>query len=399
MEITYKITEISKNAIEEFPWIKSNFTLGELGSRDDREITRLLENTHYSHITKTLEQIDKYGSQSGEIGELILVCNDNLGFSRLLAELSLFIHLHDKLRSNVTTIRRVQKQKSPDLSVKFDDNEYLIEVYSPMDYYGYQTFSRLLTSCIKNLVIDTGFNISIVSDAQRSGYTYDFPQFRDVYDWLDQFGKNFIKWLKAAKVGDAYNADSPAGSVKLKIQVKSMEENPEIRSISWIEATRSTDTILYFRIDDPANFAETQWGIKIKDKLQQQQAGEPRDKVMRILAINFALAETSDLSFLNDLEYHSNFDKYIKFLASDINPYPPYDVVLPCELRFECGFAKPINLSSLSYNSIENSLSKICMNTPIKEIRVTRGEQVKAFWEFDKRYSKSEEESTETPNI
>lgn len=395
MRIEYKVTEISKKSIEKFPWIKSNFRLGELGSRDDREITRLLENIHYPHIMKTLEQIDKYGKQSGEIGESILLCNDTLVLPRLLAELSLFIHLYNKLESNVNAIRRVKHQKSPDISVKFDDYEYFIEVYSPMDYYGYQVFSRLLTSCLKNLPIDIGFKIFIDSETENFGYTYDFPQFRDIYNWLERFRNSFLKWIKTAKVGDTYITNSPATSVKLKIRVNSIEENPEIRSISFGQATRSTDTILYFRIDDPAKFAETEWGIKIKDKLQKQQAGEPRDKVIRILAINFNLVEASDLSFLMNSEYQANLDKHIKHLASDIKPYPPYDVVLPCVLSFECGFAKPINLSRYSEKFIDDALAKIYLNIPIKKIQEAPEEQVKALWASILNEAEKKEEHTE----
>ncbi|MFA4839671.1 MAG: hypothetical protein WC703_09370 [Candidatus Neomarinimicrobiota bacterium] len=348
MEINYKITDISKRAIGNFPWIKSNFTLGELGSCDNREITRLLENSHYPHINRTLEQIDKYGSLSNEIGESLLVCNDSFVLSRSLAELSLFAYLYDNLKSKVTPIRRVQNQKSPDISVKLDDSEYLIEVFSPTDYYGYQVFSRLLISCLKNLDIGIGFKISIDSKAQNFGYTSDFPKYKDVYEWIEQFRVGFIKWIMTAKEGDICNVDSPTDSLKLEVKVESIDQNPKIRSISWNQATRSTDTICFFRINEPVKFANSQMGPKIKDKLQKQQAGEPRDRVLRILAINFGLADTSDLSFLNNSKYHANFDEHIKYLSSDIKPYPPYDVVLACELSYKCGFAKPVNLTSLS---------------------------------------------------
>jgi hypothetical protein len=368
MEITYKITEESKKNIGKFLWIKSHFFLGEVGSSDKREITRLLENAHYPDIMKTLKQIDKYGSQSREIGETILDCKDRMGLSQLLAELSLFSHLYEKLGTEVTPIKRIQKRNknSPDISVRVNDYNALIEIYSPIDYHGYQTFLSLLLSCIKNMAINIGFNISIESAAENRWYTYDFPQFRNVHTWLDQFSENFLKWLKTAKAGDSYDTNSPAGSVKLKIQLTSIEKNPENRSIFWSEATKSTDTRLFFEIDEPADFAESQWGIKIKDKLQKGQAGEPCDKAIRILAINFGLADTSDLSFLNESKYHANLDRYIKFLVSDIKPYPPYDVVLPCDLGFECGFAKPINLSSINKTFIDEFLATINLNKSIK---------------------------------
>jgi hypothetical protein len=161
----YKITEISKRAIENYPWIKANFILGDKSTRDDREITRLLENTHYPNISETLKLIDKYGRESGEISRSILSCKDNLGLSRLLAELSLFVHLYNLSGTKVTQINRIPNEKTPDFSVVVNDYKCLIEVYSPMDYYGYQTFKRLFTNCIKNLPVDKGFEICIESDS------------------------------------------------------------------------------------------------------------------------------------------------------------------------------------------------------------------------------------------
>jgi len=379
MQINYKITEISKTVIEQFPWIKSRLSLGEIGTRDSRELIRLLENIHYPHIKKTLKQIDKYGKDSGEIGESILACNDPFVLSRLLAELNLFVHLYDNLGSKVTPVRRVPNQKTPDLSIIIDDYEILIEIFSPMDFYGYQIFTQLLTSCIKNLDIDFGFDISVSLKSYNFVYTCDFPQFRDIYNWLDQFKINFRDWLEKAKPEDIYYIDSPASSAKLKIQLKSIYENPEIRSVYLSEATRSTDTTLFFRIGNPGQFAMTQWGIKIKDKLQKQQAGPPRPKAIRILSINFSLSDTSDLSFLNNPGYFSNFENDIKYLAEDISPYPPYDVVIACELGFECGFSKPVNLSSYNDEFINMILSKIYLNKPIRKIKVATEEQVNEF--------------------
>lgn len=378
MEITYKITEIGVNTLEKFTWLRSNYTLGELGTRDNREITRLLENPH-DHI-KILEQIDKYGSISEEIGETILTCNDYMVFLRLLKELTLFIHLYEKLGSKVIPIRRIKNQKTPDLLVRINDLEALIEIYSPMDYYGYQIFSRSLTRCVKNLPIDIGFIISIDSESKNRVYTFDFPEFREVYDWFDQFKEKLIKWLNIAKIGDSLEVDSPAVSAKLKIYLISIEDDSGIRRIKWGEAARSTDTRHYFEINDPTKFAKTEWGIKIKEKLKIQQAGEPREKVIRILAINFTFADTLDICFFNESKYYSNLKEDIKYLASNIKPYPPYDIVLPCKLGFECGFVKPINLSKLSNSFIKKLLSTIYLDTPIKEIPVVSEEEARAIW-------------------
>ena len=380
MKITYEITKIALETLENLPWLKANYALGEAGTRDDRVITRLLKNPHYPPIMKNLERIDVYGGLSGEVGETLLVCNDNMSFSRTLAELNLFIHLYERLGSQVIPIRRIPNQKTPDISVISKNFEALIEIYSRMDDYAHRIFSRLLAASIKNASLPFGFDIVIDTVAENLYYSYDFPEFRKVYEWLDRFICDFSSWLQNATAGDTLIENSPAGSVKLSIHINAIKEDPEYRAITFGEATRSNDTLLYFRIDDPRKFAGTDWGIRIKEKLQRQQAGKPRDNTFRILAINFALADTADKSFLNELEYHENFKEDIKYLASDMRSYPPYDVVLPCELGFECGFAKPINLSNFDDSFVEDFLSKIYLDAPIKSIPIASNQEVEAFW-------------------
>ena len=66
-------------------------------------------------------------------------------------------------------------------------------------------------------------------------------------------------------------------------------KDKNVRSVVPNETTRSNDTKSYFEKDDPKCFAKTQWGVKLKDKLQRMQAGEKRDSLLRILAINFLI--------------------------------------------------------------------------------------------------------------
>ena len=169
---------------------------------------------------------------------------------------------------------------------------------------------------------------------------------------------------------------TPKKSIKLVTTFKEKYKDPEIRSVIFEESTRSNDTKLFFEIADPKEFSQTQWGPKIRDKLQKQQAGDKRDKLIRILAINFSYSDTSDISFFNSKKYYDNLEKDIKFLASDMIPYPPFDIVLPCELGFECGFIKPINLSDLSDSFVDSFFSEIHLNKPIKSISQASDKEV-----------------------
>ncbi len=376
MRINYKITKAGLETLAKYSWLKSEYPIGTAGEVDEREITRLLENSHYAHIQRTLEQINKYGALSGEIGEIILSCNDPLNFSRCLAELSLFSYLYDNLKSKVVPIRRIQNQKSPDISINFKDIKILLEIYTPMDSYGYQVFSRLLTSSIINLQLQKGFNIDIDSKAENLHYTGEFPEFKEVYKWLDNFTIEFSRWLDNAKNGNVFSIESPSATVHLILHIKEIHTNPEIRIISWGEATRSTDTRLYFDIDNPSDFSKTDMGIKILDKLKKQQAGESQKQVYRILLINFSLTDTPDLSFLNEIKYQNRFIENIKFLVSEIKPYPPYDIVIPCELGFDCGFGKHVNLSSYTDPFINELIERTKMDKPIKEIPMASEDEV-----------------------
>ena len=156
-------------------------------------------------------------------------------------------------------------------------------------------------------------------------------------------------------------------SITFTTKLNKIYEDKNVRSIVSNESTRSNDTKLYFEIDDPKKFAETQWGVKIKDKLQRSQAGNKRDGVIRILVINFSYSDTSDISFFNSKKYYDNLVNDIKFLVSDIEPYPPFDLVIPCELGFDCGFIKPINLSGYENSKIEELFSKIHLDKSIEK--------------------------------
>ena len=365
MRVNYTVTKSSLKNIEKYPWLKVNFQIGKLGDKDDREIVRLLENTHYPNIVQCLHIINKYGERSEEIVKNILNCNDSLSFGRYLSELFLFVFLVEKLDDNVKPIRRIENQKTPDISITSNDLEFLFEIFTPMDFYGYQAFTKLVTQTLKNLNIDSVFDIITKLESSNFYYAFDFPNFRDVYKWIDNYEKEILIFLQSAKVGHSFKRELFSESIIFTSKLNKIYEDKNIRSVIFNESTRSNDTKLYFEIDDPKYFAETQWGVKIKDKLRRKQAGDKRDGVIRILAINFSYSDTSDISFFNSKKYYDNLVNDIKFLISDIKPYPPYDLVVPCELGFNCGFIKPINLSDYENSKIEELFSIIHLDKPI----------------------------------
>ena len=152
----------------------------------------------------------------------------------------------------------------------------------------------------------------------------------------------------------------------MKITILRKDYDIDNRSIIWGGATYSTDLRRYFEINDPTKFSNTNLGTNIFDKLSKQQAGSSEDNIIRVLILNFALADTPDLCFFNNKKHYLNIEKDILYLASTIKPYPPYDVVIPCELSFECGFTSPIVLATNITSHFSKYLSSLGFNNPIK---------------------------------
>ena len=176
MRVNYTVTKSSLKNIEKYPWLKDNFQIGKLGDKDNREIIRLLENTHYPNIVQCLQLINDYGESSDEIGKNILTCNDHLSFSRYLSELFIFSYFVEK-GNEVKSINRIEGQKTPDISIKTNGLEVLFEIYTPMDFYGYQAFNKLISQTLKNLDIDIGFDITTKLESRNFYYAFDFHNF------------------------------------------------------------------------------------------------------------------------------------------------------------------------------------------------------------------------------
>lgn len=390
--IKYRLTDVGINNLDNYNWIKNHFSLDKKGDFDGREIVRLLENPRYNHITKTLEMINDYGNVSGRIVKDIFTCNDPFNLTRLLAELSLFKHIYNIVGNNVIAIDPESNDRSADLFVQNDEMELYIEVYTPMDFYGFQYFDRLISSEIKNLDIDIGFKLNINQDADSLFYAYDFPQHKEVDEWLTIFKTELLAWLKSAKKSDCKTFQGPKNRIKIIIEIEKLYSNPEQRIIIGGAPTRSTDTITYFRIEDPEKFADSEWGWKIDDKLKKQQAGKQNTNILRTLIINLSSSDTVDLTFLNDGQYIDKIDRNIKYIAKKIEPYPPYDIVIFAELGFDCGFGSPIMLSKDSNQTIQNILSDVGLTKMIRLIPTASVEETEAAWKEIMKYSNNFEE-------
>ncbi|HEY0087750.1 MAG TPA: hypothetical protein VGB37_02840, partial [Candidatus Lokiarchaeia archaeon] len=309
---------------------------------------------------------NRYRKSCPIIGKRLLECNDIMQFDRLLAELFLFVYLYKIHNANVKVLEQSNKSRTPDFSIQFNSRELLLELFTPTDFYSFQLFKRKITQILKYLRIDIGYDLKVYSIADSSFYANEFPEFIKIIPWFYDFEKRISSWLVMASKNDEMIIDSPISSLKIKVIINNLFHD-RVRQIIWSHSTQSTDTISFFRINDPEQFSLTEWGIKIKDKLNCQQAGPQDPRNIRLFLLNLSNSDTNDLSFLNVQKYKDNISKDIKFLAADILPFPPYDIVLPCAIGFECGFSIPVKLSQDKAIIVDEIINFLGFNLPVKE--------------------------------
>jgi hypothetical protein len=81
---------------------------------------------------------------------------------------------------------------------------------------------------------------------------------------------------------------------------------------SIIGATQSTDTRLFFEVGTPEDTAKSQWGKKLKDKkLKRQQCGELAEGVLRMLLVNFAMADRGWPHFISGEKFGARWRAFL----------------------------------------------------------------------------------------
>lgn len=351
----YPISKTVVRTLKKYSWLNNQVDLRPIGTVDEREIIRLLNNPHYEHIEQLLSMIDKWGSQSGDTGLRLLQSKDPTEFSGILAELFLFVHFKDQSSCEISPINGLANIRHADFEGTIGEDQCIIEVYSPIDFYGYQLYLRYSMLAIKYASVDAGFWLEIKESANSTSLTYDFPNQQVLKAWTETFSQSFIDWIQNAENDASITIPGPNNLITIQITLKRKLYCPDDRSIYIGRFTISTDTKLFFERDWP-NLYRSQWGNKLRDKMEKQQAGSPTAGTIRILMINFSMAESSDLSWLMDLRYHNNLKHLIESLSSTITPNPPYDLVVPCVLGRLCGFGHTINLGEVP----DDIVQKIC---------------------------------------
>ena len=368
--LSYPVTEGARQAIDQYPTIGGSFCLPNSG-RSEFEIVRLLSNTHYDHIHRFLGFIDKWLDVSGPIGRKLLEAKHPFQLEQAAAELETFVHLYERFGTAVQAAESTGNSRVPDLEVRFDAWRVRVEVYTPVDFMGFQLFKRYVPMVLKYLDVSCGYCLKVTTqplqqtpgyDQAMLYYPYSIPEEKETYQWLAKFSERARQWMSNRSPTQALRMPSPGGKVEIVVEIVKLDSNPDSRQICFIGATQSTDTGLFFEVGTAEDTAKSQWGKKLKDKkLKRQQCGELAEGVLRILLVNFAMADSGWPHFISGEKFGARFREVIGILDGGKQRY---DVVLPTQLGYECYFGRPVWINAHWEATVGNFFAKAGFDDP-----------------------------------
>ena len=350
--LSYPVTAEVTTALARFPEIGRTVTIPPAG-RSDLEIVRMLGNTHYAHLDRLLAFIEHELPGADEIGARAVKQRDPFQFREALAELFLFAHLRSRLGVEVRPAVFPKNARGPEIEVARQDLVARIEVYSPIDLMGYQLVTEHLPMLFKYLEVNRGFTVEVSvepvdNSTKRLFYPQTLPDEHDVLAWLAAIGERALRLLGRPVVGpgEHMSLPGPGGTTKVRVRVRDVNRDPEVRQVVFTSGTRGTDARLLFEIGTAPQIARSAWGEKLKKKMRRRQAGPPTAGVLRVLIVNFAQAETGWPDFFMWPQIATRLEQTVRLLANELTSGLPYDLVLPANLGITSEFGVPIWLDA-----------------------------------------------------
>lgn len=375
--VSYPIDQAVRDQLCNLPDLSRQFSLPE-SDWSGLEIVRLLGNAHYKHIRLLLEFLDKSVLVAGSLVDEILKQNDPMQFGGRLSELYLFCHIVHRMPGHVKLPSGSQSEKRPDMEVRGDALDVAIEVYGPINLFGFQLVKTYVIWILKYLEIDRGYDLRIKIEPGTEHdpfYTCKFETEKEIRPWLSQFAEAAATWLSNPSPQPVFWKEGPnASGWRLSVEIENLYQDRCIRTICQNTAGRSDDPRLYFEDDTVVMSAKGWWGWSVRKKMAKRQAGSgPSDGLLRLLVVDFAHLDTSFPDFISQPHIVDRIDKTVRLLASEIGGPLPYDVVLPARLGLSCCFGTPVWLSEAGIQERQSFFDLAGLTTPCE---VPRADEV-----------------------
>lgn len=371
--ISYPISENISKALGHYQNIANNLNISS-EDNSELEIIRLLDNLHYDHLKRLVQFIDDMIPLAGEIGERVLRSRDPFVFNQAISELFLFQHLYYRMKDKVVPTVREGTDRVWDLTTRMDDLELRIEIYTPTELAGYQEFRTMLKTLLKYMKLPFGYDLRVRIETVSSGdgysskdqfYAYTLGNLDEVDDWLNNYYERVKNWIQSIQKKELRDSEltisGPGNMITITVMIAKLYDDPQIRSIVINLPSQSSDTQLYFRGDNIAEIAQYEWGRKIRNKMFDQQCGEPSTNYKRILVINFMLADTGWPHFISEEWFTTNFNGLILYL---VDKESPYDVVIPAQLGTNSCFGHAVSIGDETINLAQRFIPLLGMDTP-----------------------------------
>jgi hypothetical protein len=344
--VCYPISDEVKQGLTRFPKIAAWLQLPASG-KSELEIVRLLDNTHYDHLEKLLGFVEHWIECARPISDRIMETKDPFQLDQALAELFLFAYLASELRDQVYAAQGRPDQSMPDIEVAWNGRSVLVEVFTPVDFMGFQLVDSHVTRILKYLDIARGYLIEVALRPAREHdlwYVYAVEDEIRIRRWLREFADDAKAWLGQERPPRRRIIHGPEGEWRVDVWLRELHDDPRGRLVVSTTGTHSTDTRLFFECGTVENSAQSQWGKKLKGKLAKRQCGDPAPHKLRILVVNFGHASTGWPDFICWPEIAQRMAAVVKLLADDLGGALPYDLAVPAQLGIECCFGPMITL-------------------------------------------------------
>ncbi len=357
---SYPISEDVRHALLNYPRIAGSLNIP-IAGRSHLEIVRVMGNLHYDHCERLAQFIDDLVPVSGDIGRKVLAAADPFQFAQALAELYLLGRLRHAFGDQVHPADLGPSQRGPDIEVQSPALLAKLEVYTPIELSRSQTLERYVPIVLKYIDAPVGFslNAEMVDTNNDLFCVYKFQSAPGA--WLEDFAEKAADWIDKASTGATLSLPVPAPGVVLKLRLVKRFDDPTHREVTFSPPGKSTDTRLFFEVGTFCDTAKSEWGRKLKAKLFKEQCGHSGDGVLRILVLNFSLADTGWPEFITRPSFHDRFAATIDCL---VKTKRPYDVVLPANLSLTPFFGEAVLLDPSVEHSVRQFIGECHLDPP-----------------------------------